>query len=1117
MNFIFISPQFPHTYWEFCRRLKQNGITVLGIGDAPYESLSNELKGSLDDWYFVPDMEDYGRMYRAVAFLASKWGRIDWIESNNEYWLAQDARLRTDFNVRTGIQTDHIDAIKEKSEMKRYYALAGVPSARQIRAAEGEEAVRAFAGKTGYPVFAKPDIGVGANGTYKINDSGDLSAFFRDEKEWRHYVVEEFVQGDIASYDAIVGRGDFDVNGTAIENGLHAVMITESGHIWDFYFNMEGSLYRVDSNKSIDLSLEGVSDPTNETGASLFYDEQTEFMYLSLYNGADDNAHLYAIDFNDPARLAEVGTFNEKVWPVVGLHQYTPATDLVLKVEPDEISMFEGETAELKIKVKLGETNEYDVAIADETVASYADGIVTGLKEGETTITVTTKDTNDAGETLSKEIPVTVKGLTHLDSSVVAQVTDDNGANFVTLNLNNLSTMTKAAAPGNVTSGARTGDIYMAGVGTSISAVDAEDLTTPAAYEFDSFYAQYPAQDIANYPIFKDEEGELDEHKALFTTNLGWLVTPDYYGWNLSSYLPDMAGICFGGTDEDEDGAPIYVYYLLTTAGILYEVDVSYSSGSLAYQSMIDTGIKLENQSDASMAYIYDVKLNPDYTIAPKNVGIVIADNGTKKLWFVDFQTAEIGLIGTIDATNISGLVGTFDTLATVVTDDGDAAASELNRVGDGLAFMSKTTKENGIDTIFERAKVGETTNATVGGTNAIKVSKLGKTPVIGRDSVISGSEGDASVTLTSDEPIANGLFQIKYDTEALTFVGAESDAKIFSVNEKDGVITFAFAAIEPFAADATIATLKFTYANDYVDTTVTVTTLERNDDTAVEEEPEELALTQEDGDHNWVEDTEARVEPTCTATGLATYKCTKCGDVKVETLDALDHDWNEGEITTAATCTEDGVKTFTCARCGETRTEAISAPGHTPVDVEAVAPTCTEAGATAGKKCSVCGAILEGIEIVLPTGHTIEVIPAIPATCTEGGMTAGAKCSVCGEILVAPTATEKLGHTPEEIPAVPATCTEAGLTAGSKCAVCGEILDAPKPVEALGHAWLAPKPSPPRATLPLTLRLSSPPAPPPARPPVRSAPSAARSSRALRTFPPRATPWSLTRPLRPR
>ena len=33
------------------------------------------------------------------------YGRIDWIESNNEYWLEQDARLRTDFNVTTGATT----------------------------------------------------------------------------------------------------------------------------------------------------------------------------------------------------------------------------------------------------------------------------------------------------------------------------------------------------------------------------------------------------------------------------------------------------------------------------------------------------------------------------------------------------------------------------------------------------------------------------------------------------------------------------------------------------------------------------------------------------------------------------------------------------------------------------------------------------------------------------------------------------------------------------------------------------------------------------------------------------------------------------------------------------
>ena len=51
MNFIFISPHFPHTYWEFCNRLKQNGVNVLAIADAPYESISDELKAALTEYF----------------------------------------------------------------------------------------------------------------------------------------------------------------------------------------------------------------------------------------------------------------------------------------------------------------------------------------------------------------------------------------------------------------------------------------------------------------------------------------------------------------------------------------------------------------------------------------------------------------------------------------------------------------------------------------------------------------------------------------------------------------------------------------------------------------------------------------------------------------------------------------------------------------------------------------------------------------------------------------------------------------------------------------------------------------------------------------------------------
>lgn len=108
MNFIFISPHFPHTYWEFCDRLKRNGVNVLGVADAPYDTLSEPLRAALTEYFKVDNLEDYDQVYRAVAFLAFKYGKIDWIESNNEYWLGQDARLRTDFNVTTGIRTDHI-------------------------------------------------------------------------------------------------------------------------------------------------------------------------------------------------------------------------------------------------------------------------------------------------------------------------------------------------------------------------------------------------------------------------------------------------------------------------------------------------------------------------------------------------------------------------------------------------------------------------------------------------------------------------------------------------------------------------------------------------------------------------------------------------------------------------------------------------------------------------------------------------------------------------------------------------------------------------------------------------------------------------------------------------
>ena len=204
MNFVFISPHFPHTYWQFCQRLSHNGVTVLAIADVPYEHLQNELKESLTGYYRVDSLENYDDVYRGVAYFAHRYGRIDWIESNNEYWLEQDAQLRTDFNVKTGIQADRIRSIKEKSEMKKLYLKGGIPTARQTLASKGQGTVAAFAAEVGYPIIAKPDVGVGASGTYKINSEAELADFYAKEPHADQYVVEEFITGEICSYDAII-------------------------------------------------------------------------------------------------------------------------------------------------------------------------------------------------------------------------------------------------------------------------------------------------------------------------------------------------------------------------------------------------------------------------------------------------------------------------------------------------------------------------------------------------------------------------------------------------------------------------------------------------------------------------------------------------------------------------------------------------------------------------------------------------------------------------------------------------------------------------------------------------------------------------------------------------
>ncbi len=224
MNFIYISPNFPANHWNFCHHLKLNGLNVLGIGDAPYDGLTQELRDSLTEYYRVSSLENNDEVFRAVAFFTFKYGKIDWLESNNEYWLERDAWLRTEFNITSGFHTEDMDQVKYKSRMKANYEKAGIPVAR-YHLVDTPEGCAEFIRSVGYPVVAKPDNGVGANDTYKIRSDEELAHFFEIRPDVP-YIMEEFISGEVQTYDAIVnsqGEPIFENGNVTVTNLIETV------------------------------------------------------------------------------------------------------------------------------------------------------------------------------------------------------------------------------------------------------------------------------------------------------------------------------------------------------------------------------------------------------------------------------------------------------------------------------------------------------------------------------------------------------------------------------------------------------------------------------------------------------------------------------------------------------------------------------------------------------------------------------------------------------------------------------------------------------------------------------------------------------------------------------
>ncbi|WP_307993841.1 ATP-grasp domain-containing protein [uncultured Intestinibacter sp.] len=224
MNVVFISPNFPLYYYNFCKNLKIRGVNVLGIGDAPYESLPQHTIDSVTEYYKVGSLENFYEVEEACRFFNQKYGKLDWIESQNEYWLETEATLRKIFDVNSGTKIDDMAPMKYKSKMKDVYKSCNIPVARYILISTYEKAIN-FTREVGYPVVVKPDNGVGASSTYKLENDDELSYFFATKDNNTTYIMEEFINGHVETFDGITDSNK-NVLISASHVMLHSIMDT---------------------------------------------------------------------------------------------------------------------------------------------------------------------------------------------------------------------------------------------------------------------------------------------------------------------------------------------------------------------------------------------------------------------------------------------------------------------------------------------------------------------------------------------------------------------------------------------------------------------------------------------------------------------------------------------------------------------------------------------------------------------------------------------------------------------------------------------------------------------------------------------------------------------------
>ncbi len=640
---------------------------------------------------------------------------------------------------------------------------------------------------------------------------------------------------------------------------------TASGDAGQFWKILNGNYYLRQSRGNISISgtnnnNEWTWDAENNR-LSIVYNNGTR--YLRFYNNnfsinqAENSVYLY-----------EKVTYSEEI---------DPFTVNSITLTPESANLYTGNKLQILAEVMpmTAEDKTLIWSSSDEAVATVDQtGLVTAVGAGDAVITAASA----SAEGVFAATKINVVAVTSMPGVTVnAQLVDSTGANFVRLDLGDMSVEPLGECAGALYGGGRSEDVimgFMSNGNVVETIISDEGYSSEILGSFGS--TQYNARDGAHMPplVAETEEGTVKEEfiSIYFSQDNLWLFTPDYglTGWNFEG----NSAITYAGSLTETSQ---HFFYMLDGDGQMFigiiGVDDEEPVTEEGINALLMTGEPTPIEGLSAEAGTFDANAmsislldNGDY------YGLLVANSNNRRIYFVDLMA------DTLEAVLVAGFNGT--SLTTLYNDDYDAEVIPLQSEA-AKTFIAGAKETLSTPVRAQKLAVLDKKDQAAGGLNRTGASYTAS--ALQNAELVPASEqldpqavpvtSQVTVAVVEAEDVTNGKYTLTYDAEKLTFKKAEISGEVGSVfaDAENGVVTLAFADLDGITAGKTIANVFFDQP-ECEGSTITVATDERNE--VLEGIEEDFDLEVKGPGHVWGEPEWTWTKTEDGYTASATFVC---------------------------------------------------------------------------------------------------------------------------------------------------------------------------------------------------------------------------------------------------